>query len=325
MWQTGSADHRGFPAHHAAEARGGFHIHAVADGQVMGASETAVLGKEFLQGQSGFEPAVYASAEAVLSAYLQHPGRGDDHPIGSLLQRFQGKQIDKEEISSLEAPGYIYRIGRIAPLVVHLPKMSFAGGELPVHLSHAAQEDGAVLPVRTKHLAEAGIRISGGERSDQRRGRMLSVVDLIEAGTLTESLAAWLLVRILLGSSWLVGARPGGAGKTAVMSALLAMAPREARVWLSNRGIGWRQCRPGDTIVSYELSPGFYDAYIWGPDVVRLTELGRAGCRIVSNLHADELQEARMQVQGRRKRDFRPFRSSFPSYFGDLLSPVLRL
>ena len=68
---------------------------------------------------------------------------------------------------------------------------------------------------------------------------MLSVVDLLEAGTLTEPQAAWLLARILQGSSWLVGARPGGAGKTTVMAALLAMVPQGARVWLSNRGSGW--------------------------------------------------------------------------------------
>ena len=51
---------------------------------------------------------------------------------------------------------------------------------------------------------------------------MLSVVDLLEAGTLSPAQAAWLLRRILRGSSWLVGAGPGGAGKTTVMSALLA-------------------------------------------------------------------------------------------------------
>ncbi|MEE8590831.1 MAG: hypothetical protein V3T35_05865, partial [Spirochaetia bacterium] len=36
------------------------------------------------------------------------------------------------------------------------------------------------------------------------------------------------------------------------------------------RGSGWQKCKPGDYIVSYELSPGFYDAYIWGQDVRRL-------------------------------------------------------
>jgi hypothetical protein len=135
-------------------------------------------------------------------------------------------------------------------------------------------------------------------RSNQRGGRMLSVVDLVEAGTLTVKQTAWILARILMGSSWLVGARPGGVGKTTVMSALLAMVPRGASVWLTNPGSGWRDCRAGDYVVSYELSPGFYDAYIWREDVIRLTELGMAGCRIVSNLHADTLEQARAQIVG---------------------------
>ena len=144
---------------------------------------------------------------------------------------------------------------------------------------------------------------------------MLSIVDLIEAGTLTATQAAWLLLRVLQGSSWLVGARPGGAGKTTVMSALLAMVPRGSRIWLTNRGSGWQTCAPGDCIVSYELSPGFYDAYIWGSDVVRMTELGLAGRRIVSNLHADTLRQAREQIVeecGATEEGFRAFQLFIP-------------
>lgn len=136
-------------------------------------------------------------------------------------------------------------------------------------------------------------------RSNQRGGRMLSVVDLVEAGTLSSGLCAWLLGRVLRGSSWLVGARPGGAGKTTVMSALLAMLPAGGTVRLTNPGTGWERSRPGDCVVCYEISPGAYDAYLWGEGVARLAELGRAGCRIVSNLHADTLQEAREQVVDR--------------------------
>jgi hypothetical protein len=83
-----------------------------------------------------------------------------------------------------------------------------------------------------------------------------------------------------------------------VMAALLAMVPAGQRVRLTLRNGGWRSARPGDTVISYELSPGTYDAYIWGQEVRRFMELGIAGCRIVSNLHADTLEEAREQVVG---------------------------
>jgi hypothetical protein len=133
-------------------------------------------------------------------------------------------------------------------------------------------------------------------RSNQRGGRMLSVVDLIEAGTLTQEQTAWLLARIQEGSSWLVGAVPGGAGKTTVMSALLAMLPGDEEVYLTNRGSGWERCGPGTCAVSYEIGTGFYDAYIWGGDVRLLTEISMKGGRIVSNLHADTLEQARDQI-----------------------------
>ena len=140
--------------------------------------------------------------------------------------------------------------------------------------------------------------LSAVNRANQRGGRMLSVVDLLEAGTLSLAQAAWLVARVAEGSSWLVGARPGGAGKTTVMAALLAMVPEGQRVRLTLARGRWRNALPGETLISYELSPGTYDAYIWGPQVRRLTELGLSGCRIVANLHADTLEEAREQVVG---------------------------
>ena len=116
-------------------------------------------------------------------------------------------------------------------------------------------------------------------RANQRGGRMLSLVDLQEAGTVSAAQAAWLLARVAEGASWLVGARPGGAGKTAVLAALLAMVPDGESVRLTLAGGGWHGALPGETVVSYELSPGTYEAYIWGPEVCRLACLARAAGR----------------------------------------------
>jgi len=134
------------------------------------------------------------------------------------------------------------------------------------------------------------------ERSNQRGGRMLSVIDLIDAGTFTPEQVAWLLARIEDGAGWLVGARPGGAGKTTIMSALLAMLPAGETARLTAAGSGWQTSQPGECIVSYELNHGPYEAYIWGEDVRRCAELGRQGCRLVANLHADTVEEAREQI-----------------------------
>ncbi|NLT73428.1 MAG: hypothetical protein GXX94_04430 [Chloroflexi bacterium] len=133
-------------------------------------------------------------------------------------------------------------------------------------------------------------------RSNQRGGRMLSVIDLLEAGTLSRPQACWLLARIVQGSSFLVGARPGGAGKTAIQGALLGMLPAAGAIRLATPDSGWEESRQGDCVVAYEIGRGNWEAYVWGDSLVRLTALGRAGCRIVTNLHADTLEQAREQV-----------------------------
>jgi hypothetical protein len=137
------------------------------------------------------------------------------------------------------------------------------------------------------------------ERSNQRGKRTLSVVDLIEAGTLDVALAAWLVERVRGGASYLVGARPGAAGKTTIMSALLAMLPPLAKgraIRLADRGTGWERSAPGDCVVAFEIGHADLESYIWGKDVVHFAALARKGVQVVTNLHADTVEEARGQI-----------------------------
>ena len=127
---------------------------------------------------------------------------------------------------------------------------------------------------------------------------MLSLIDLLDAQSLGLTQAAWLVQQIEQGSSWLVGAKPGGAGKTTIMGALLCMLPDAPCIRLAAPGTGWKKSKPGECIVAYEISPGHYEAYIWGRELTEFTRLGQAGCRIVSNLHADTLEQARAQIVG---------------------------
>jgi hypothetical protein len=138
-------------------------------------------------------------------------------------------------------------------------------------------------------------------RSNQRGGRMLSVLDLLDARTLTLEQCAWLLARVAEGSSWLVGARPGGAGKTTIMGALLAMLPEGESVHLAGEGPRWRHSGPGECVVAYEIGRGGWEGYVWAEDLRALAGLGERGCRIVTNLHADTLAEAREQIVGQNR------------------------
>ncbi len=61
------------------------------------------------------------------------------------------------------------------------------------------------------------------EQLNQRGGRTLSIVDLIQAGTINVEMAAYAMRAMAEGASLLTAARPGGAGKTALMAAILGL------------------------------------------------------------------------------------------------------
>ena len=140
------------------------------------------------------------------------------------------------------------------------------------------------------------------ERCNQRGGRMLSVVDLIEAGTLTRELAAYALAAIGNGASFMVGARPGAAGKTTVMGALLNFVPADVPL-LPADGVaaierGLRDSQPRTCYICHEIGAGPYYAYLWGDTLRRYFELPTVGHMLATNLHADTYEEARDQVCG---------------------------
>ena len=131
---------------------------------------------------------------------------------------------------------------------------------------------------------------------------MLSVFDLLEAGTLEPDLAAFLMARISRGASFLVGAQPGGAGKTTVMCALLNLIPEDCDIVAATgtavRATSREEPANRRCYVCHEIGPGPYFAYLWGADLRAYCALARKGHVLATNLHADDLDEARDQVCG---------------------------
>ena len=132
---------------------------------------------------------------------------------------------------------------------------------------------------------------------------MLSVFDLLEAGTLDLGLASYLTARISRGASFMVGAVPGGAGKTTVMCALLNLVPPDVRLVaatpqvVQSAGAG----SSGDArccYVCHEIGSGSYFAYLWGEDLRRYCRLCENGDMLATNLHADTIGQAVDQVCG---------------------------
>ena len=143
---------------------------------------------------------------------------------------------------------------------------------------------------------------------------MLSVLDLLDAETLDLDLVAFLMSRVNLGDSFLVGARPGGAGKTTVMCALLNLLPLTVRI-VPATATEIRNASKTDQerrcVVCHEIGAGPYFAYLWGEELRRYCGLFDTGHMLATNLHTDDLDEAHYQIctqNGVPEQHFRAFR-----------------
>ncbi|MBD3174234.1 MAG: hypothetical protein GF320_03570 [Armatimonadia bacterium] len=133
---------------------------------------------------------------------------------------------------------------------------------------------------------------SAVEDLKQRGGRTLSLVDLIDAGTLSLDSAAYLAARIQEGASYFTGAVPGGAGKTTILAALLAaVPPGEPIVTVSGESVLDRTHDGRVTWLVHEVQNAMYYAYLWGPAVSEFFDKASRGDRIVSCMHADDLPQ----------------------------------
>jgi len=143
------------------------------------------------------------------------------------------------------------------------------------------------------------------DRCNQRGGRMLSVVDLVEAGTLSADLAATCLAAIGRGASLMVGALPGGAGKTTVMGALLNFVPSDVELIAADGPAavrdGLQSPSPRRCFLCHEIGAGRYYAYLWGRALREYFGLAGAGHMLATNLHADTYDQARAQVCGQNE------------------------
>jgi hypothetical protein len=137
-------------------------------------------------------------------------------------------------------------------------------------------------------------------RCNQRGGRMLSVLDLLDAGSLDYELAAFLMAAIGRGASFMAGAQPGGAGKTTVMCALLNLVPAGVPLVAATPETVRRAARENlsgqSCYICHEIGAGPWFAYLRDQDLRDFCALADKNQVRATNLHADNLDEARYQV-----------------------------
>lgn len=135
---------------------------------------------------------------------------------------------------------------------------------------------------------------------DREGQRPLSIVDLIAGGTLSPDLAAYLWQRLAAGASLIVAAWPPRAGKTTVLTALLAFLPPETPVYFTR---GWGEtfdlpplnaAHPIYLLVN-EISDHL-PVYSWGPYARRAFALLPQGYALAATMHADTPEEVAAQL-----------------------------
>ena len=141
---------------------------------------------------------------------------------------------------------------------------------------------------------------------------MLSIFDLLAAKTLDLDLAAYLMARISRGSSFMVGSVPGGAGKTTVMCALLNFVPLDTSLIAATRQAVDRAASPPPRAcyICHEIGSGAYFAYLWADALQAYCKLSEHRHILATNLHADDMEQARDQICGANNvplRDFNRF------------------
>ena len=89
----------------------------------------------------------------------------------------------------------------------------------------------------------------------QRGGRMLSLLDLVESNTVDLPVASLLAGAVASGASLLTAARPGNAGKTTVLAALLSFLPPGRRI-VTLQEAPPRSVPPDTCLLAHEIGSG---------------------------------------------------------------------
>jgi len=146
-----------------------------------------------------------------------------------------------------------------------------------------------LMPMIDQHCREI-------DRCNQRGGRMLSAVDLLDAGTLDLDLAANLAAAISGGASFLVGAVPGGAGKTTIMAALLNFLPADVPIVTVDGAPTIQPGAPRACYLCHEIGSGAIFSYLWGDEARDFFALTQRGHIVATNLHCDTIEQTRRQL-----------------------------
>lgn len=129
----------------------------------------------------------------------------------------------------------------------------------------------------------------------------LSIVEIVEAGTLSPRMAALLWLLVEARRSIVLASEPPMSGKTTLLSALLTFLPPDTRpIFLRGLAETFDYTREADPARSYllvnELS-SHLPVYLWGPKATRMFRSLEQGFGVGTTMHADDVDEVIGQLQ----------------------------
>ncbi|MCS7206641.1 MAG: hypothetical protein NZ951_01705 [Dehalococcoidia bacterium] len=130
----------------------------------------------------------------------------------------------------------------------------------------------------------------------------LSIVELVQAGTLDTPLAALLWLAVERKASLIFASEPPMAGKTTLLTALIALLPPHYEVvytWGWREDFAWLQeTDPARTYIMVNEISDHLPSYLWGPAVRRVFEALSKGYSLGATMHATTPQEVFEQLMG---------------------------
>ncbi len=129
----------------------------------------------------------------------------------------------------------------------------------------------------------------------------LSIVQIIQSGTMPPRLAAAFWLGMERGASFALASEPPSSGKTTILTALLTFASPDTVAYFTR---GWGETfelpPPDDGYPTYLMVNEMSDhlpVYSWGPYVIRIFELLTEGYSLCTTMHADTIDEAIEQFE----------------------------
>lgn len=138
------------------------------------------------------------------------------------------------------------------------------------------------------------------ESLNQRGGSMLTWDYLISVGTIPEESIKIIENAMKERKSFLVGAKPGGAGKTTIMGAILSLRPdfEQLEIYSGQSDEEISKINEPKCFVVHEIGSGHWYGYVWNHSVVEFLKIPQknSNLAIAGNLHCDTIGEVKQTI-----------------------------